>query len=120
MAAVAERRRWAALQHRFGKVTNQRGRQASRQTVGFFPDTEGPSGKTEFELIPGSRPEMIFFFLFVSAQVEQLFKGLCALSYLFIFFALQKGITPELESDASEHLGEAWLRFRRPDVFQQT
>lgn len=94
-------------------VTNAdgRGRQASRQTVGFFP--EGPSGKTELELIPVSRPELSFLSLSLY-KFKKLIQGLCAL------FAPQKEITPELESDTSEHLGEAWARLRRPDVFQQT
>lgn len=52
-----------------------RGRQACRQTVGFFP--EGPSGKTELELIPVSRPEL-FCLSFVSLQAD-------------LFFSAQKG-----------------------------
>lgn len=80
------------------EVTNAdgRGRQASRQTVGFFP--EGPSGKTELELTLVSRPELFFFSPLSLHRLKNFFQALGAL------FAPQKEITPEVESDKSEHL----------------
>lgn len=44
--------------------------------------------------------------LFVSAQVEELLKGLLCPDLFLYLFAFQKGIVPDFESDASEHLGE--------------
>lgn len=56
------------------------GRQAADRQLGSFQG--GPSGKTEFGLVPVSTPEVFSLSLFVSAQVEKLFKSAFSFSFL--------------------------------------
>lgn len=76
-----------ALQHRSGgHKPHRRERQTGEQTDSWvLSRPEGPSGKTEIELIPGSRPELIFSPSLSLHRLNNFLKGISAVIKIIIF-----------------------------------